>query len=137
MLDDSDVAALFGLEMTETAHIDAPAPTTPKLPPRSKTPSKKPAQSRSPAVKKRNPSRIARDQARASSRSAAFLIPLGWISWNESMRGQARLFDVDNRLKRLTDLGDQREAFRPPVNFELFRPELNAALDYSDGAQGG
>ena len=53
------------------------------------------------------------------------------------MRGQARLFDVDNRLKRLTDLGDQLEAFRPPVNFELFRPELNAALDYSDGAQGG
>src|SRR5271167_2740760 len=60
VLDDSDVAALFGLEMTETAHIDAPAPTTPKLPPRSKTPRKKPAQSRSPAVKKRNPSRIAR-----------------------------------------------------------------------------
>ena len=53
------------------------------------------------------------------------------------MRGQARLFDVDNRLKRLTDLDDQLEAFRPPVNFELLRPELNAALDYSDGAQGG
>jgi uncharacterized Zn finger protein len=35
VLDDSDVAALFGLEMTETAHIDVPAPTTPKLPPRS------------------------------------------------------------------------------------------------------
>ena len=60
VLDDSDVAALFGLEMTETARIDAPAPTAPKLPPRSKTPSKKPAQSRSPAVKKRNSSRIAR-----------------------------------------------------------------------------
>ena len=60
VLDDSDVAALFGLEMTETARIDASAPTAPKLPPRSSTPSKKPAQSRSPAVKKRNSSRMAR-----------------------------------------------------------------------------
>ena len=60
VLDDSDVAALFGLEMTETARIDAPAPTAPKLPPRSNTPSRKPAQSRSPAVKKRNSSRMGR-----------------------------------------------------------------------------
>lgn len=60
VLDDSDVAALFGLEMTESARMDAPALTAPKLPPRSKTPSKKPAQSRSPAVKKRKSSRIAR-----------------------------------------------------------------------------
>jgi hypothetical protein len=60
VLDDSDVAALFGLEMTETARMDAPAPTTPKLPPRSKTPSKKPAETKSPAVKKRNSPRMAR-----------------------------------------------------------------------------
>ncbi|MGC2834476.1 MAG: SWIM zinc finger family protein [Methylocella sp.] len=60
VLDDSNVAALFGLEMTETARIDAPAPTAPKLPPRSNTPSRKPAQSRSPAVKKRNSSRVGR-----------------------------------------------------------------------------
>ncbi len=60
ILDDSDVAALFGLEMTESARMDAPAPTAPKLPPRSKTPSTKPAQSSSPAVKKRKSSRIAR-----------------------------------------------------------------------------
>jgi uncharacterized Zn finger protein len=57
VLDDSDVAALFGLEMTETARMDAPAPTTPKL---SKTPSKKPAETKSPAVKKRNSPRMAR-----------------------------------------------------------------------------
>ncbi len=60
VLDDSDVAALFGLEMTETTPIDPPVPTTPKLPPQSKSPNKKPAQSRSPAVKKGNSSRIAR-----------------------------------------------------------------------------
>jgi IS5 family transposase len=53
------------------------------------------------------------------------------------MRGQKGFFDVDDRLKRLSDLGDQLEAFRAAVDFEIFRPELNAALAYSDGAQGG
>jgi transposase, IS5 family len=53
------------------------------------------------------------------------------------MRGQAGFFDVDDRLKRLSDLGDQLEAFRAAVDFETFRPELNAALSYSDGSQGG
>jgi transposase, IS5 family len=53
------------------------------------------------------------------------------------MRGQLGFFDVDDRLKRLSDLGDQLEAFGRAVDFELFRPELDAALAYSDGAQGG
>ena len=53
------------------------------------------------------------------------------------MRGQAGFFDVDDRLKRLSDLGDQLEAFEAAVDFEMFRPELNAALAYSDGTQGG
>jgi IS5 family transposase len=53
------------------------------------------------------------------------------------MRGQKGFFDVDDWLKRLSDLGDQLEAFRAAVDFEIFRPELNAALAYSDGAQGG
>ncbi len=53
------------------------------------------------------------------------------------MRGQRGLFDFDDRLKRLSDLGDQLEAFRAVVDFEVFRPELEAALAYSDGAQGG
>ena len=53
------------------------------------------------------------------------------------MRGQPGFFDVDERLKRLSDLGDQLEAFRSAVDFETFRPELNAALSYSDGSQGG
>jgi IS5 family transposase len=44
------------------------------------------------------------------------------------MRGQPGFFDIDDRLKRLSDLGDQLEAFRSAVDFELFRPELNAAL---------
>ena len=53
------------------------------------------------------------------------------------MRRQAGFFDVDDRLKRLSDLGDQLEAFEAAVKFEAFRPELNAALTYSDGTQGG
>jgi transposase len=56
---------------------------------------------------------------------------------DESMRGQPGLFDVEERLKRLSDLGDQLEAFRSAVDFELFRTELNAALAYADGSQGG
>src|SRR3989475_8287556 len=68
---------------------------------------------------------------------AAFLIHCdGWIG-DDSMRRQAGFFDVDDRLKRLSDLGDQLEAFEAAVEFEAFRPELNAALTYSDGTQGG
>jgi IS5 family transposase len=55
----------------------------------------------------------------------------------EPMQGQRGFFDVNDRLKRLSDLGDQLEAFRAAVDFELFRPDLNAALAYSDGVQGG
>src|SRR3984893_198729 len=53
------------------------------------------------------------------------------------MRRQAGFFDVDDRLKRWSDLGDQLEAFEAGVEFEPFRPELNAALTSSDGTQGG
>ena len=53
------------------------------------------------------------------------------------MRGQGGLFDVDERLKRLSDLGDQLLAFAAAVDFEIFRSELTRALAYSDGSQGG
>ena len=53
------------------------------------------------------------------------------------MRDQPGFFDGDDRLKRLSDLGDQLEGFRAAVDFEMFRPDLDAALAYSDGAQGG
>ena len=51
--------------------------------------------------------------------------------------GAARVFDIDDRLRRLSDLGDQLETFRSAVDFELFRPELNAALSYTDRTEGG
>jgi transposase, IS5 family len=53
------------------------------------------------------------------------------------MRGEPGFFDVDERLQRLSDLGDQLLAFAEVVDFEVFRPELLKALAYSDGAQGG
>ena len=53
------------------------------------------------------------------------------------MAVQSGLFDVDDRLKRLSDLGDQLEAFVCAVDFEMFRPELDTALAYSDGSKGG
>ena len=53
------------------------------------------------------------------------------------MRGQPGLFDIDERLKRLSDLGDQLLAFARVVDFEIFRPELLRALAYSEGALGG
>src|SRR5271163_5064848 len=53
------------------------------------------------------------------------------------MRGQPGFFDVDNRLKRLSDLGDDLEAFRSVTDFEIFRADLVLALAYSEGAQGG
>ena len=53
------------------------------------------------------------------------------------MRGQSGFFDVDDRLKRLSDLGDQLEAYGAAVDFEIFRADLMAALAYSDGTQGG
>jgi transposase, IS5 family len=53
------------------------------------------------------------------------------------MREQRGFFDVDERLKRLSDLGDQPESYAGAVDFGMFRPELEEALAYSDGAQGG
>jgi transposase, IS5 family len=53
------------------------------------------------------------------------------------MARQPGLFDVDERLRRLSDIGDQLEAFAAVVDFEMFRPDLVAALNYSDGAKGG
>src|ERR1700726_3953637 len=53
------------------------------------------------------------------------------------MRRQAGFFDVDDRLKRLSDLGDPLEAFEGAVDFEGFRRELTAALPFWEGTQGG
>lgn len=53
------------------------------------------------------------------------------------MGRQPGFFDIDERLTRLTDLGDQLEGFRAAVDFEMFRDALDQALAYADGVQGG
>src|ERR1700745_3279999 len=53
------------------------------------------------------------------------------------MRGQPGVFVIDDLLKRLSDLGDQLETFRSAVDFEVFRPELNAVLSYTERTEGG
>lgn len=62
ILDDRDVAALFGLEMTESAHNDSPAPGTQGQAPRSRTMkgNKKPAKMKTKAAEKRSSPRTAR-----------------------------------------------------------------------------
>ena len=53
------------------------------------------------------------------------------------MATQHGLFDVEERLQRLSDIGDQLEAYAAVVDFEIFRADLEAALGYADGAKGG
>ena len=50
---------------------------------------------------------------------------------------QPGFFDVEERFARLSGLGDQLEAFSRTVDFEVFRPDLDQALVYSDGSKGG
>jgi len=50
---------------------------------------------------------------------------------------QAGLFGLSDQLKRLSDCGDPLETMAQVVDFELFRPALEKALAYGDGARGG
>jgi IS5 family transposase len=51
--------------------------------------------------------------------------------------GAAGLFDLDERYAVLSAAGDPLERLAMVVDFELFRGELEAALDRSDRAKGG
>ena len=53
------------------------------------------------------------------------------------MRGQPGFFDIDDRLKRLSDLGDQLETFRSAVDFEVFRPEMRCSATQTGRKAGG
>ena len=44
------------------------------------------------------------------------------------MATQPGLFDVEERLQRLSDIGDQLEAYAAVVDFEIFRADLETAL---------
>jgi IS5 family transposase len=54
-----------------------------------------------------------------------------------AMAGQRGFFDTDDRLRWLSAAGDPLERLAAVVDFELFRPELDAALGRSDRAKGG
>ncbi len=53
------------------------------------------------------------------------------------MARQSGFFDTDDRLRWLSEAGDPLERLAAVVDFELFRPELEAALKRSDRAKGG
>ncbi|WP_039904752.1 IS5/IS1182 family transposase, partial [Acetobacter tropicalis] len=50
---------------------------------------------------------------------------------------QSGFFDVEERLARLSGLGDQLEAFSRTVDFDVFCPDPDKTLAYSDGSKGG
>jgi transposase, IS5 family len=53
------------------------------------------------------------------------------------MAGQPGFFDADERLKALSAAGDPLERLARVVDFEQFRPDLEAALARADRAKGG
>lgn len=53
------------------------------------------------------------------------------------MSDQRGFFDLDERYAALSKAGDPLERLSAVVDFELFRPEFDAALNRSDGSRGG
>jgi IS5 family transposase len=53
------------------------------------------------------------------------------------MADQRGFFDLDERYAALSNAGDPLERLSSVIDFEVFRPELDAALRRSDGAKGG
>jgi IS5 family transposase len=53
------------------------------------------------------------------------------------MAGQAGFFDLEERLAGLSRKGDELERLSAVVDFELFRPELEAAVPRADRSKGG
>ena len=62
---------------------------------------------------------------------------MAFPGWEASVSDQRGFFDESERLKSLSALGDPLERLAKVVDFELFRPELDAALSRSDRAKGG
>lgn len=53
------------------------------------------------------------------------------------MSGQRGFFDIDERYAALSAAGDPLQRLASVVDFDVFRPVLDAALARSDGAKGG
>jgi IS5 family transposase len=54
-----------------------------------------------------------------------------------AMAAQPGFFDVDERYAVLSAAGDPLERLSAVVDFEIFRPVLDAALARSDRSRGG
>ena len=66
------------------------------------------------------------------------MIPWRWDGWmKEAVMGQLGFFDLPDHLKRLSEAGDPLEEMGRVIDFEAFRPTLEAALSYGDGTKGG
>jgi len=50
---------------------------------------------------------------------------------------QLGFFDLPDHMRRLSETGDRLEEMLRVIDFEAFRPTLEAALQYSDGLKGG
>jgi len=53
------------------------------------------------------------------------------------MAEQPGFFDTDERLRALSAAGDPLERLKAVIDFQLFRPELEAALNRADRSRGG
>ena len=56
---------------------------------------------------------------------------MGW------QMGQPGFFDLDERYRRLSETGDPLVRLAGLIDFEVFRPQLDAALRRFDGSRGG
>jgi hypothetical protein len=59
------------------------------------------------------------------------------VSSEERLPSQDGFFDLDERYRRLSASGDLLGTLSALIDFEGFRPRLDAALWWSDGAKGG
>jgi IS5 family transposase len=50
---------------------------------------------------------------------------------------QPGLFDLDERYRKLSEVGDPLTRLKELIDFEVFRPALSSALNRSDGSKGG
>jgi hypothetical protein len=57
--------------------------------------------------------------------------------WGMRRRGQTGFFDIDERLRELSAKGDELEGLNALVDFELFRGDLERAVQRSDRSRGG
>ena len=48
------------------------------------------------------------------------------------MATQPGFFEVEERLQRLSDIGDQFEAYAAVVDFEIFRADLDPSIYLAD-----